>query len=201
MNELENKVVRFGLDSTRSLSSALFNFIRWYTELKYHRSDKSKKDNAESKEYTDLIQFYRDQYKQGNTQFIHDGVSTQSELNKFSQLAKQYGVSYYIEKRPPDLMKTFQKAQNQEALSRDEQETLSRWVVQKDGKETLNGDEYQLTLAVRDAKKIEALLKDLVNWRKENLETRIDQSKQMYREQDKEKGLDSIELPEPERGI
>lgn len=201
MNEIENKVVRFGLDTTRTLSSALFNFIRWYTELKYHNSTKSKKGNDESKEYTDLIQFYRDQYKQGNTQFIHDGVSTQSELNKFSQLAKQYGVSYYIEKRPPNLMEIFQKTQNQEALTQDEQKTLSRWLVQKEGKETLNGDEYQLTLAIRDAKKIEALLKDLVNWRKENLETRIDQSKQLYREQAQEKGLDSIELPNPERGI
>lgn len=203
MDNMENKVVRFGLNQARTLAYALVTFMRWYNNryAQQHNNDNASKE--ESKEYTDLIKFYHDQYKQGNVEFIHDSITTENELNKFTQLAKQYGVSYYIEKRPPDLMDLIQKKQSQDNLSPKENEIIERWTDNKNGEFSVRDDEYQLTLAVKAAAKIESLLKDLTEWRKQNLESRLEQSRQLHQVQEKSLDLDAKEIlkPEMERGV
>lgn len=201
MNNVENKVVRIGLNGTRSLNSALLTFMRWFNNKQQKSLNTNKTKAAKSKEYTDLLRFYKDQYKQGNTRFQDQTLSTQSELNKFSQLAKQYGISYLIEKRPLDLMTLIQKEKNDEVLTSIQKDTLNRWTVSQDGKRIISKDEYQVTLAVKDAEKIESLIKDLNKWRMSNLETRLTKGAENMKSKAHDKSLEVMKAPEIERGV
>lgn len=208
MNDVENKVVRIGLDGTRSLNSALLTFMRWFNNKQQQQKERDlnvKTDKAitkdTSKEYTDMDKFYYDQYKQGNTRFLHNTISTQSELNKFSQLAKDYGISYYIEKRPFDLAELIQKEQNKLSLTSQEKDRLDCWTEFKDGTRVISNDIYQLTFAAKDGVKIESLVKDLTKWEQNNLEKRCDNAKEIHKEREHDMNLDKVKIPEPERGV
>ncbi len=201
MSNVEDKVVRIGLNGTRSLNSALMTFMRWFNNKQQNNGNSNKKVPAKSKEYTDLLTFYKDQYKKGNTQFQDQVLSTQGELNKFSQLAKQYGISYHIEKRPVDLMTLIQKEKNLEVLTTMQKDTLNRWTVMQEGERVISKDEYQVTLAVKDAEKIEALVKDLNKWRMNNLSARLDKSVDKMKSKEQGRSLETIKMPEMERGV
>ena len=204
MNNVEDKVVLIGLKVTSILNSSLVTLIRWFnnkqSQQKNEKAD-GKVKSAESKVYTKLPDFYKDQYRQGNTQFQGQAFSTQAELNKFSQLAKQYGISYLIEKRPFDLTELIQKETNNEVLTPIQSDTLNRWTSMREGERVISKDEYQVTLAVKDAEKIESLVKDLNKWRMKNLEVRLDKGAENMKSKAQERSLGTVKMPEIERGV
>lgn len=193
MESIENKAIRIGISTLRGLLPALETFLNIMASPKY--KDKPPAQVAkeleayantakelESYAYENADEFYRDQVMVGNNIFNSEGIEN-TQLEKFDQLARQYGLKYYPERKPENLNELIQK-QNP---SKEDKSILLLWTKEINGKRVPSDDDMKITFAEKDLPKMEHIVKDLREYTDKHLNERLHEAKQTKNDMNRQK--------------
>lgn len=194
MDNTENKAIRIGINTAKGLLSALEAFLNVITSPRYKNMplsqvaqelESNSYNGSEIYAYENADQFYNDHVQSGNNVFHAHGIEN-AQMEKFDQLARQYGLKYYPERKPENLDELIVK-QN---LTREEKNILLLWTKEISGRRVPIDDDIKITFAEKDIFKMKHIVKDLreytnLNERLATVEAKNGQDKQQTRTKEK----------------